>query len=65
MTIESPGSDEETNTINAYPAVQPAERGTGDGGATGDWEGGRGIVGLGAGSAPRSASAALLALPTK
>ena len=43
MTIESPGSDEETNTINAYPAVQPAERGTGDGGATGDWEGGRGV----------------------
>ena len=46
MTIESPGSDEETNTINAYPAVQPAERGTGDGGATGD---GRAGVGCAAG----------------
>ena len=46
MTIGSSGADEETQTINAYPAVQPAERGTGDGEATGD---GRAGVGCAAG----------------
>ena len=47
MTIESPGSDEETeHNQRIHPAVQPAERGTGDGAATGD---GRAGVGCAAG----------------